>query len=381
MNPTIIITAADSKFFDLVQGTILSIRDKPQGKSVDIGFFDLGCIPEQLEWISSQVNHIVEPNWDYDFPGINTAPSYLRGLLARPFLPNYFPGYEIYIWIDADAWVQDWFAIDLLIEGSRKRSIVIIPEVDRGFLIHYGQMDKLIWKWSYEQYRLCFGEDIAKELYSYPILNAGVFAMRDKSIIWRLWSESLNHALQSTVNLWTDQTALNLTIYQQIDWTEQVELLPAYCNWGGDLPAWDPVSRRLVEPYLPHHPIGILHLTAGNKYTEKFTLKTTQDTDIEMGLRYMSSSKFQHLNRYDYLSNSFKVINLDQYFPNMRVGNLDRCPWPYLRREIPHLWYVDQRNPTIGFVSRDEAHILYNNALQFKGQPALEIGCWMGWSA
>ncbi|WP_244348714.1 class I SAM-dependent methyltransferase [Thermostichus vulcanus] len=65
----------------------------------------------------------------------------------------------------------------------------------------------------------------------------------------------------------------------------------------------------------------------------------------------------------------------------MRVGNVDQCPWPYLRREIPHLWYVDQCNPTVGFVSRDEAHILYNTALQFKGQPALEIGCWMGWSA
>ncbi len=103
MNSAIIITAADSKFFDLVQGTILSIRDKPQGKSVDLGFFDLGCTPEQLEWISGQVNQIIEPGWDYTFPGVESAPSYLWGLLARPSLPKYFPDYEIYIWIDADA--------------------------------------------------------------------------------------------------------------------------------------------------------------------------------------------------------------------------------------------------------------------------------------
>ena len=37
--------------------------------------------------------------------------------------------------------------------------------------------------------------------------------------------------------------------------------------------------------------------------------------------------------------------------------------------------------PTIGFLNRDEAHILYNTALMFSGRPALEIGCWMGWSA
>lgn len=55
-------------------------------------------------------------------------------------------------------------------------------------------------------------------------------------------------------------------------------------------------------------------------------------------------------------------------------------PWPYLRKEVPHLWHTDLRQPTIGFVSRDEAHILYNTALKFRGKSALEIGCWLGWS-
>ena len=35
----------------------------------------------------------------------------------------------------------------------------------------------------------------------------------------------------------------------------------------------------------------------------------------------------------------------------------------------------------MGLVNRDEAHILYNTALQFKGKHVLEIGCWVGWSA
>ena len=55
-------------------------------------------------------------------------------------------------------------------------------------------------------------------------------------------------------------------------------------------------------------------------------------------------------------------------------------PWPYLRKEVPHLCTADLRQPTIGFVSRDEAHILYNTALKLKGKNALEIGCWLGWS-
>jgi predicted O-linked N-acetylglucosamine transferase (SPINDLY family)/cephalosporin hydroxylase/glycosyltransferase involved in cell wall biosynthesis len=83
----------------------------------------------------------------------------------------------------------------------------------------------------------------------------------------------------------------------------------------------------------------------------------------------------------DYVSPELKIIQLDTCFPNLTVGDKNTSSWPYLRREIPHNWYVDQRQPMVGFLSRDEAHILYNTALQFSGKKALEIGCWLGWSA
>jgi glycosyltransferase involved in cell wall biosynthesis/acetyltransferase-like isoleucine patch superfamily enzyme/predicted O-methyltransferase YrrM len=83
----------------------------------------------------------------------------------------------------------------------------------------------------------------------------------------------------------------------------------------------------------------------------------------------------------DYVATGLEIIQPDAAFPNMIVGDVTTCRWPYLRGEIPHNWYVDKRQPTIGFLSRDEAHILYNTALKFKGKKALEIGCWMGWSA
>jgi cephalosporin hydroxylase len=83
----------------------------------------------------------------------------------------------------------------------------------------------------------------------------------------------------------------------------------------------------------------------------------------------------------DYVSANFSLIQPDECFPNMIVGDTNLQPWSYLRREVPHKWYVDKRQPTVGFLSRDEAHILYNTALKLKGKKALEIGCWLGWSA
>jgi predicted O-methyltransferase YrrM len=83
----------------------------------------------------------------------------------------------------------------------------------------------------------------------------------------------------------------------------------------------------------------------------------------------------------DYVSSGFSTIQPDSCFPNITLGNKYDSFWLYLRRDINHNWYVDKRQHGVGFVSRDEAHILYNTALKFQGKKALEIGCWMGWSA
>jgi predicted O-methyltransferase YrrM len=82
----------------------------------------------------------------------------------------------------------------------------------------------------------------------------------------------------------------------------------------------------------------------------------------------------------DYVSPNLEVILVDQHFPNVIIGDTNNCRWLYLRREIPHNWYVDREFPMVGLLNRDEAHILYNSALQFRGKKALEIGCWVGWS-
>ncbi|MDX2243333.1 MAG: glycosyltransferase [Leptolyngbyaceae cyanobacterium bins.302] len=83
----------------------------------------------------------------------------------------------------------------------------------------------------------------------------------------------------------------------------------------------------------------------------------------------------------DYVSPGLAIVRPDAAFPHKVIADPHTCPWDYLRRDIPHNWYVDQRQPIVGFLSRDEAHILYNTALQFQGKRALEIGCWVGWSA
>lgn len=83
---------------------------------------------------------------------------------------------------------------------------------------------------------------------------------------------------------------------------------------------------------------------------------------------------------HDYTSPGLTVVRPDDSFPHMRAGDPLHHPWKYLRRDVPHRWYVDERFPLMGFLNRDEAVLLHNIALQFAGRRALEIGSWLGWS-
>lgn len=94
----------------------------------------------------------------------------------------------------------------------------------------------------------------------------------------------------------------------------------------------------------------------------------------------VSASEHTLLPEGDYISSNLELTLPDFAFTHLIKGNVSDSSWAYLRRDIPHNWYVDSRNPTVGFVSRDEASILYNTALMFKGKHCLEIGCWRGWS-
>lgn len=78
---------------------------------------------------------------------------------------------------------------------------------------------------------------------------------------------------------------------------------------------------------------------------------------------------------YDYSPTGCEVLprEIEQYFPLMRKLRS-------FNRNVPHSARIDERFPTVGWVSWDEATLLYNYGNMFSGKKMLEIGCWVGWS-
>jgi hypothetical protein len=87
--------------------------------------------------------------------------------------------------------------------------------------------------------------------------------------------------------------------------------------------------------------------------------------------------------RRDYVSPGLTDPGLMRLFPSLQEGDVAELQWPYLRKDAPHIWRRDlrgRRNPYIGVLSLDEATLLYNNALPFRGRRGVEIGCHYAWS-
>lgn len=87
--------------------------------------------------------------------------------------------------------------------------------------------------------------------------------------------------------------------------------------------------------------------------------------------------------RYDYVPPNMSAPDLSPLFPYARPENPWGVDWPYLRKEVPHLWRSDSRNDTpwvTGNASVEEVVCLYSLASLFRGKRGLEIGTHFGWT-
>ena len=79
---------------------------------------------------------------------------------------------------------------------------------------------------------------------------------------WASWQKNLNQTLKAGNIFGSEGLAINMSVY--IDDLE-TEFLPLNCNWitSNLLPKFDENNNIFVEPFLPNHKIGIMHLAAG----------------------------------------------------------------------------------------------------------------------
>lgn len=279
MSDAIIITGADSNFYALLTGLVNSIHDNA-GAGLPIGVLDFGLEAGQRAALEKRGLRVVTPGKDFGGSEHDTWVGNTQALTVRPFLPRYFPGHEIYLWIDADVWVQDAAAINLYLATAREGKLAITPHIGRSY--------KSFQKWQrprfntlmFREYRKGWGWRIANALGKYPIANAGIFALKADAPHWELWRRAM---AGRPTRMW-DQTALNYVIHHD---KAPVGLLPDWCNWItiDAPPKVDEARGLLVEPEPPYRPIGLIHLVGPAK-SLRFPLETLKGGRMECPLTY-----------------------------------------------------------------------------------------------
>ena len=303
MNSKAIVTLADSNYFELLEELINSIQAHEESKNVSICVLDAGLTQEQLTILKTKVYSVKKAEWDIKVPGYKVLKKeWLKSQVSRAFLPNYFPEFKKYLWIDCDAWVNSWSAVDLYFRACNDGKLGITQSIGPGYRI----MSKVKWllgkvaivkSQNYKHAKASGIEDnIARKLAFAPHINIGVFSLEKNSKCWDVWQQNLKKTLSKGKVFGSEGLAINIAVYHD---NVEVEFLPLKCNWITShlLPKYDTEKNTFVEPFLPNEKIGIIHLAAGlwknNKdmrvdKSVEIEIKTLTNKIISKSLRYNS---------------------------------------------------------------------------------------------
>ena len=303
MKSRAIVTLADSNYFELLLELLASIKKHKESENVSICVLDAGLDEKQIEILKNKTDIIKKAQWDIKVPSYKVVGrEWLKSQVSRAFLPDYFPEFEKYLWIDCDAWVNSWDTVDLYFKACENGKLGITQTLGPGYRI----MSKV--KWLFGKLAIIksqnfkhaisskIGINKARKLAFAPHINIGVFSLEENSPCWQSWQENLKITLSSGKIFGSEGLAINMSVY--IDEVE-TEFLPLNCNWIASnlLPKFDEEKQTFVEPYLPNYKIGIMHLAAGIWKDDKdmrldksvmIEIKTLENKTISKSLRFIN---------------------------------------------------------------------------------------------
>ena len=289
-----IVSGGDTKYFQLLKELAHSVRDKPEGKDINIVFLDGGLSKEDIDYFKNLNINVINPGWcnslaerrakGRDFLKINIAKLYLDQLISNT---------EIIIWVDADAWIQNFEFINLYDLVARKKKLAIVSQASRlqpqhiqyrkWFFHQLVELRNILYK-NARRSGLKLSE--IKSLQARPTLNAGSYALHIDAPHWKQFRFWQNEILKKGRLFTSDQLAMGLTIYHD---NFSYEALPDICNYMGPW-RFSNEDNVFVDYYAPYNPVSVMHLAGQDLHRSdldhKVDILDLDDKKIQKSLRY-----------------------------------------------------------------------------------------------
>ncbi|MDC0044911.1 glycosyl transferase [Pelagibacteraceae bacterium] len=291
----IIISSSDSKYFLLLKELYLSLRKQDILNEYHFAVLNTGMNKNQIDYLRDNKIKVKDAIWNTKVPSYKIlGRDHLKTQVARAFLPDYFENYKVYIWLDADLWINDLESFLLYEKGALQNNLTITPQSDRAYFnnakvewfMNFPTKVKTI---NFKNISKSISKKLAKKYAFYSTLNAGAFGISDSDEIWKCFQKNINLAAKRGRIFGTDQVALALTVHED---KIPTQFLPSYCNWMCEfhLPIFNEKINKFLEPYLPNHPIGLVHLAGlddiRNDKKVLSNIKNTQGEVIQKSLRF-----------------------------------------------------------------------------------------------
>ena len=291
----IIVSSADSKYFFLLKELFLSLDRSGILSDYQFSILDTGLTEEQKFFFLDNSVIIKKAIWNTPVPKFKIlGRENLKTQVARAYLPDYFENYKLYIWLDADMWLNDIESFYFYENGALNDKLTIVPQSDRAYVKNanvewlFG-FPKKIKTINYKNISKSISKSLGRKYAFHSTLNAGAFAINDNVNIWKCFQKNIKLAAKKGRIFGTDQVALALSIYED---GLPSEFLPAYCNWMCEfnMPKFDNKKNQFVEPYIPNHPIALVHLAGldGIRQDKNILsdIETLDGLHIKKSLRY-----------------------------------------------------------------------------------------------
>ena len=132
MKKNAIITGSDKKYFPFLNNLVNSLNKTNCLDVCDLCILDVENDSEYLKELENKISKKEKAKFSLDIK-FEDKKDWFKLLTERPFMKDYFPGYEKYIWMDADtAPLSDNFLKEINL--VKKKDIFICNEYDDCYL-------------------------------------------------------------------------------------------------------------------------------------------------------------------------------------------------------------------------------------------------------
>jgi len=289
-----IVSGGDSKYFQLLKELALSIREKPEGKNLNIVYLDGGLTNENIVYFKSLNIEVVDPSWRNPIAKKKAAGrNFLKINIAKMHLDLILPNKQIIIWIDADAWLQTFESINLFSMVAKKNKLAIVSQATRLesrniqfkklFTHRFVELRNILYK-NARRARLTTG--LIEKMQGRPTLNAGAYSLHVNAPHWKRFRYWQNEILKKGRLFTSDQLAIGLAIYHD---ELSYEALPDICNYINPW-RYDEENKLFVDYFAPYTPVSIVHLAGQDKNRNdafyEVEMLNLKDQIINKTLRY-----------------------------------------------------------------------------------------------